>query len=61
MKTKYDIGSDVGIIGIKGRVLGIKITQHGIKYEVLVNGQVMTFAEDDLSEILDLSDVEDKM
>lgn len=58
MKTKYDIGSDVGI---KGRVMSIKITQHGIKYEVLVNGQVMGFNEDDLSEILDLSDVEDKM
>lgn len=58
MKTRYDVGMDVGI---KGRVLSIKITQHGIKYEVLVNGQVMTFVEDDLSEILDLSDVEDKM
>ena len=57
MKTKYDVGMDVGI---KGRVLSIKITQSGIEYGVLVNGQVMTFAEEDLSEILDLSDVEDK-
>lgn len=57
MKTRYDVGMDVGI---KGRVLGIEITQRGIKYEVLVNGQVMTFVEDDLSEILDLSDVEDR-
>lgn len=57
MKTKYDVGMDVGI---KSRVLSIKITQHDIKYEVLVHGQTMTFVEDDLSEILDLSDVEDK-
>ncbi len=58
MKTRYDVGMDVGI---KGRVLSIKITvQGGIQYEVLVNGRVMTFVEDDLSEILDLSDVEDK-
>jgi len=58
VKTRYDVGMDVGI---KGRVLSIKITvQGGIQYEVLVNGRVMTFVEDDLSEILDLSDVEDK-
>ena len=57
MKTKYDVGMDVGI---KGRVLSIKITHGGTQYEVMVNGRVMTFAEDDLSEILDLSDVEDK-
>ena len=57
MKTKYDVGSDVGI---KGRVLSIKITHRGIQYEVLVNGRVMTFVEDDLSEILDLSDVEER-
>ena len=56
MKTRYDVGMDVGI---KGRVLSIKITHGGIQYEVMVNGQVMTFVEEDLSEILDLSDVED--
>lgn len=56
MKTRYDVGMDVGI---KGRVLSIKITHGGIQYEVMVNGQVMNFVEEDLSEILDLSDVED--
>lgn len=54
MKTKYNIGEDVGI---KGKVLSIAITTDGIKYNVLVNGTTLRFREDDLSEIIDFDNM----
>lgn len=54
MKTKYNIGEDVGI---KGKVLSISINTDGIRYNVLVNGTTLRFREDDLSEIIDFDNM----
>ena len=54
MKTKYNIGEDVGI---KGKVLSIAIGTDGIRYKVLVKGTTISFCEEDLSEIIDFDNM----
>lgn len=56
MKTKYDVGQEVGF---KGKVVNINISPSRIAYKVYVDGHGdMTFNEDELSEVLDLTDME---
>lgn len=55
MKTKYDVTNEVGI---KGIVVSIHASTSGIKYRVRIKKRIIEFEEDELSEVLDLSDVE---
>lgn len=57
MKTRYDLGAEVGI---KGRVLSISVTTSGVEYEVNVNDISIRFKEDELSDIIDFSDADIK-
>ena len=56
MKTKFDVGQEVGF---KGKVVNINISPSRITYKVYVDGHGdLTFNEDELSDVLDLSDME---
>ena len=55
MKTKYDVGQEVGI---KGRVERIVTDNGGTRYHVNIDGNLLIFKEDELSDIIDLSGIE---
>ena len=55
MKTKYDVGQEVGL---KGKVEGISISPRGTVYKVYVDGKGnFSFREDELSEIIDFDNM----
>ena len=55
MKTKYDVGQEVGI---KGTVRSVHIDLDGIHYQLKVGDFTIALNEEELSDIIDLEGIE---